>query len=200
VRVMEDFAFQCLKCGTCCNPRQANIDEDTSYFIPIYLNEVDGIIELAEQQNLSIQLEPDLIYFDELNNRLIIVTFALNLDQGCPFYSSTCAIYDQRPITCKAYPLTIFQQEGTTGIMVKPECSFVQDNHPKLKGLDYYELGEVFGDEFPFAREIQIAGNAITTKMLQLESEGKIRVPVKVHVELSEETRNLEKVRLDSIN
>lgn len=197
---MEDFAFQCLKCGTCCNPRQANIDEDTSYFIPIYLNEVDGIIELAEQQNLSIQLEPDLIYFDELNNRLLIVTFALNLDQGCPFYSSTCAIYDQRPITCKAYPLTIFQQEGTTGIMVKPECSFVQDNHPKLKGLDYYELGEVFGDEFPFAREIQIAGNAITTKMLQLESEGKIRVPVKVHVELSEETRNLEKVRLDSIN
>lgn len=198
--IVENLAFQCIKCGKCCNPSQANTDTDTSYFVPIYLNEVDEIIRLAEQHNLSIQLEPDLMYFDELNNRLIIVTFALNLDQGCPFFSSACTIYDQRPITCKAYPLAIFQQEGTTGIMLKPECSFIQEHHQKLRELDYYELGEVFGDEFPFAREIQIIGNAITTKILQLESESKIRVPVKVPVELTEETKAMEKIRLDSID
>jgi len=198
VRIMEDLTFQCIKCGKCCNPGQ--FETDTSHFLPIYLNEVERIIQLAEQHNLKILLEPDLMYFDELNNRLIIVTYALNLDNGgCPFYSSECIIYHQRPITCKAYPFAIFQQGETTGITLKPECSFVQEHHQQLKKLDYYELGEVFCDEFPFSREIQITGNAITSKILQLEGEGKIRIPVKAPVELTEETRNMEKVRLDTI-
>jgi Fe-S-cluster containining protein len=143
------------------------------------------------------------MYFDELNNRLIIVTYALNLEKGgCPFYSSEsdCTVYDQRPITCKAYPFAIFQQGETTGVTLKPECSFVQEHHQKLKELDYYELGEVFGDEFPFSREIQITGNAITTKILQLEGEGKIRIPIKAPVEITEETKNMEKVRLDNLS
>jgi Fe-S-cluster containining protein len=198
---MDHPAFQCLKCGKCCNPGQ--VDPETSHFIPIYLNEVDEILRLAEERNLAILLEPDLMYFDELNNRLIIVTYALNLENGgCPFYSSEsdCTIYDQRPITCKAYPFAIFQQGETTGVILKPECSFVQEHHQKLKELDYYELGEVFGDEFPFSREIQITGNAITTKILQLEGEGKIRIPIKAPVEITEETKNMEKVRLDNLS
>lgn len=195
---MEDLAFQCLQCGKCCNPRQE--DSETSHFIPIYLNEVDGLRRLAEERHLTIRLEPDLMYFDELNNRLIIVTYALNVDDGgCPFYASNCTIYRQRPITCKAYPLTIFQMGETTGMILKPECSFVQKHSDKLKELDYFETGDVFGDEFPFSREIQIIGNAISTKILQLESEGKIRVPVKAPVEISEETKMMEKVQLDSL-
>ena len=195
---MEDLAFQCLQCGKCCNPRQE--DSETSHFIPIYLNEVDGLRRLAEERHLTIRLEPDLMYFDELNNRLIIVTYALNVDDGsCPFYASNCTIYSKRPITCKAYPLTIFQMGETTGMILKPECSFVQKHSDKLKELDYFETVEVFGDEFPFSREIQIIGNAITTKILQLETEGKIRVPVKAPVEITEETKQMEKVRLDTL-
>jgi len=200
VKIMGDsISFQCERCGRCCNPSQ--FEKDIVHYIPLYLDEVDNIIQLARHNNLKIDLEPDLMYFDELNQQLIIVTYALRIDnRGCPFYHSGCMIYDQRPITCKAYPISIFRSNDNTGIILKPECSFVQKYGVSLKELDYYEMSDVFGNEFPFSREIQIRGNSITDQIIELEKFGKIRVPVKLPVEMTEETRNLTQVRLDKIN
>jgi Fe-S-cluster containining protein len=194
----DSISFQCIRCGKCCNPDQ--IDAETLQYIPIYLDEVDEIIRLATQHNLKIDLEPDLMYFDELNEQLIIVTYTLRIDNGgCPFYHSSCMIYNQRPITCKAYPLSIFQSNDTTGITLKPECSFVQKYGATLKKLDYYEMSDVFSNEFPFSREIQIKGKAITDQIVELENKGKIRVPVKLPVEITDEIKTMKKVRLDKI-
>ncbi|MHA1651269.1 MAG: YkgJ family cysteine cluster protein [Candidatus Helarchaeota archaeon] len=191
-------SFQCLRCGKCCNPNQVN--GETAYFIPIYLNEVERIENLAKQKALKITLEPDIMYHDELNDRLIVVTYALRIDKGgCPFYKSKCIIYDQRPITCKAYPLSIYMYQDTTCVALKSECTFVQQNRLKLKNLDYYELNDVFCDEFPFSREIQIMGHAITDQILALEAEKKVRIPIKIPVEVTEEIKQMEKIRLDEI-
>lgn len=190
--------FECDNCGICCNPGQ--VDKDADHFIPVYLDEVEGIKQLAMENNLEIQLAPDIMYYDELNNRLIIATYALQLNDGsCPFYQSNCSIYESRPITCKAYPLSIFRSNDTTGLTLKPECTFIQQNATHFKSLDFYEMSDVFSDEFPESRQIQIMGNAITSQIMELESENNIKVPVKFPVELTEETRDMNKIRLDAI-
>ena len=193
----ETISFQCMRCLNCCTPEHFGAE---IAYIPIYLDEVDRIKKLASQKNLQIQLEPDLMYFDELNNRLIIATYTLQLGkEGCPFHQMGCIIHEQRPITCRSYPLLVHRIGDTTGIMLKPECTFVQQNSAKLENLDYYEVSDVFSDEFQFAREIQIKGNAITDQIQQLEIEGKIKVPVKVPVEITEETKNMKRIRLAEI-
>ncbi|MFX1297425.1 MAG: YkgJ family cysteine cluster protein [Promethearchaeota archaeon] len=192
------LTFHCLRCVKCCNPERFGAE---ILSIPIYeVDEVDKLRNLARQQNLKIRLEPDLMYFDELNNRLIIVTYALQIDTGgCPFHKSECTIYEERPLTCRAYPLSVFRTKDTSSIMIKPECSFVQQNNTKLKNLDFYELSEVFSEEFPYARQIQIKGNAITNQIEQLELEGKVKIPVKLPVKLTEEIEKMKKIRLDEI-
>ncbi|MHA1131085.1 MAG: YkgJ family cysteine cluster protein [Candidatus Helarchaeota archaeon] len=191
------ITFQCLRCMRCCNSERFGSE---ILFIPIYLDELKRIKHLAEQRKLKIQLKPDITYYDELNNRLIIVTYALYIDKnGCPFYKLGCSIYDERPITCRAYPLSILRTEDTTTIILKPECTFVEKNRRTLADLDYYSLGDVFSDEFRYAREIQIKGNTIVNQIEKLESEGKIRILVKLPVELTEETLKLEKIQLDEI-
>ena len=81
----NSISFQCMRCGKCCNPCQ--YETVTTHYIPIYLDEVERMKTLAKQKNLEIRLEPDLMYYDELNNRLIIVTYALQIENGgCPFY------------------------------------------------------------------------------------------------------------------
>lgn len=175
-----------------------DIEEPLS--LPIYLDEVARIRHLAELNNQILDLQADLMYFDELNNRLIIVTYALIFDEnGCPFHKTHCIIYKERPITCKAYPIVINRIEDTTNMIIEPECSFVQENNEILRTLDYYELSDVFPNEFAYAREIQIRGNAITNKLQQLEEEGKVQIPVKLPVEHTDEIKNMEKVRLDKL-
>ena len=191
------ISFQCMRCLNCCTPE--HFGAETAY-IPLYLDEVDRIRELAAQKKLEIQVEPDLMYYDELNNRLIIATYTLQLGkEGCPFHRAGCTIHEHRPITCKAYPLLVHRIGDTTGIMLKPECKFISENSQKLEDLDYYDVSDVFCDEFKFAREIQIKGYGITSKILELENEKKIRVPVKIPVEITAETEEMDKVRLDEI-
>ena len=195
--VEHSTSFQCMRCLNCCTPE--HFGAEISY-VPIYLDEVDRIRDLAAERNLEIKLEPDLMYYDELNNRLIIVTYTLQLGkEGCPFHDEGCSIHKYRPITCKSYPLLVHRLGNTTGIMIKPECAFVQQNSAKLEDLDYYDVSDVFSDEFRFAREIQIKGNAITDQIEQLEADGKIKVPVKVPVKITEETKTMDKIRLDAI-
>lgn len=196
--MQESLSFHCKQCGKCCKSNQS--DEKVGYFIPLYLDEVDRLKELAKRKNLKIDIEPDLMYFDELNNQLIILTYAMKIDEkGCIFYQTECSIYEERPITCGAYPLSIYRVDDTTELSLKPECSFVEDNQCELRLLDYYDLGEVFTDEFPVAREIQIKGNTIREQIELLEKEGKIKIPVKLPVEITEEIETLVKVRLDVI-
>jgi Fe-S-cluster containining protein len=193
----EPLNFQCLRCVSCCSPERFGSE---ILAIPIYLEEVNRIRRLAEERELDIRLEPDIAYYDEMNNRLIIVTYALEIAKdGCPFHKSECMIYEERPITCRAYPLSIVRTEDTTSIILKPECTFVENNRSKLSNLDYFSLGDVFSEEFRYAREIQIKGNAVTDRLAHLESDGKVKIPVKLPVELTEETLKLEQVRLDEI-
>lgn len=194
----NSLSFQCMRCGKCCNPSKS--DPEMIHYIPIYLDETDQIESLAAQNNLKIRVDPDIMYYDELNSRLIILTYALQIDNdGCPFFQSQCSIYEQRPIVCKAYPLTICPSNETTAMILKPECLFVQKNNAALRNLEYYELSDVFSNEFPYSREIQIKGNEITNRIIQLENEQKIRVPVKLPVEPTEDMLALDKIRLDKI-
>ena len=195
--MVNSLIFQCLQCVKCCSPERFGAE---ILSIPIYLDEIEPIRRLAEQKNIEIILEPDFMYFDELNNRLLIATYALQIDKGgCPFHQVGCTIYEARPITCRAYPLSIFQIGDTTGMTLKPECSFVQQHSAELEDLDYFDTGDVFSNEFFYARQLLIKGKEIITQIEQLEAEGKIRVPVKLPVKITEETKAMVKIHLDEV-
>ena len=165
--------FQCLRCGTCCCP----INEvNKTRYIPIYLDEIDRILLFAKKFNKKIILKPDLIYPDIKNKQLIISTFEMVIKEKCEFFENGCLIYENRPITCKAYPVMVWRENAhRTLLHIDPKCNFVLKN-PIIYEYNFSELTKIFSNEYKYATEIMKKGQEILYKILQLEMDNKIDI------------------------
>jgi Fe-S-cluster containining protein len=83
--------FKCRRCGTCCHAFEGiKVTKAEAESLPLTLNARRGIAELF-----------DGTYF---------------LKEPCPFYNAAakaCGIYDNRPATCRNFPL--YNQRGVDG-------------------------------------------------------------------------------------
>lgn len=90
---IEDFRarFDCRRCGACCTAFEGlKLTKDEAESLPLPPDKRHGIAELF-----------DGTYF---------------LKEPCPFYNSAipgCEIYDNRPATCRSFPL--YNQRGEDG-------------------------------------------------------------------------------------
>jgi Fe-S-cluster containining protein len=168
--------FRCLRCGSCCCPK---IEPDKTRYIPIYLDELEVILQKSRDLQKSIKLRPDLVYADRLNSQLIETTFELIVYDECEFYntdSKSCIIYQDRPLTCKAFPVLTWRPDGHRKyLQINSKCKFVSQNI-WLYDCSYSELETFFPNEYKYAKDLMDTGREILHKILQLESDGIIDI------------------------
>jgi len=169
--------FECLKCGFCCT--HADRDFSERRYIPIFYDEIRHLNELAEKLDVQIEIIADLMYPDSLNKVYIITSYALTFPDTCGFFDKNkgCLIYEDRPLTCKSYPLSLWREDALRKMLkVETSCKFVEKNIDLTLNKDFNELKEFFPDEYGFARKILIKGKEILTKIVQLEKDEKINL------------------------
>ncbi|MFX0133800.1 MAG: YkgJ family cysteine cluster protein [Candidatus Hodarchaeota archaeon] len=178
--------FKCLKCGKCCHNV---ILKGYERYIPIYLDEIHKYTKMAEEKNLNLHLEPDLLYPDVINKKLIIVTYVFKFKDVCVFYKENfgCTIYKDRPITCKAYPVSIWTDHKKSPLdpiltvpiylmSVNVDCKFVEQESHLVHMKNYMELKDFFPDEYNQAMKLMIKGKEILYRLIELETQKKIDV------------------------
>ncbi len=119
--------FKCSKCGECCilgkeyeSENKTNEDQNNIVRkIIVYPEEADLLLFLAEENNIKFQFTEDSILPDAKNKNLIIVRYSIEINEEnktppnskyntCPFFlDGNCIIYDNRPLSCRAYPLSV---------------------------------------------------------------------------------------------
>ncbi len=169
--------FKCLKCGYCCS--HSDRDYSELRYIPIFYDEIKFLNDLAEKLDIHIEIIPDLMYPDLLNKVYIITTYSLTFPETCGFFDTKkgCSIYEDRPLTCKSYPLSLWREDGLRKMLkVETSCKFVSQNLDLTLNKDFNELKEFFPEEYEFARKILIKGKEILMKIVQLEKDEKINI------------------------
>ncbi len=126
--------FECKRCGKCCeNPGE----------IAIFEWEKEIIEKEAEKENNgNAVVVPGIIA--KIGNSKIIVQWKIRNKGKCLFFdeiSRRCKIYENRPLVCRAYPLS---------------CS----------GINLKEVREIIGEECKYAKIPFNIGEKITKKEL----------------------------------
>jgi len=167
--------FKCFKCGVCCHNVRS---EGYERYIPIYLDEVEKFKKIAEEKQVNLIMEPDLLYPDRLNKKLIIVTYVFKIDEVCVFYNEKigCSIYEDRPITCKAYPVAVWREDINYTMKVNTDCKFVEKHIDIISPKNYSELEKFFPQEYIHARRMMIKGKEVLYRIIELEKQNKIDV------------------------
>lgn len=167
--------YKCLRCGRCCHNTKS---EGYERYIPIYLDEIPRLRNLAEKKNLKLHLEPDLLYPDALNKKLIVVTYIFKFKHVCVFYKENfgCTIYKDRPITCTAYPVSIWREQFNYQMNIETECQFIEKNRDLISTKNYEELKNYFPKEYIQAKKLMIKGKELIYRLIELEKQKKIDV------------------------
>ncbi|MBD3227264.1 MAG: hypothetical protein GF329_03670, partial [Candidatus Lokiarchaeota archaeon] len=162
--------FVCMRCGDCCCPKK---EPNNIRYIPIYLDELDIILQKAQDYRTNMKIRPDLVYVDVLNDRLIIATYEMIIKDKCEFYSDNigCKIYDERPITCKAFPIMMWRPDGHRKyLFMNPKCTYIARNS-EVYNLGFSKLARFFHDEYRSAKRLMNKRSEMLNKILQLESD-----------------------------
>lgn len=169
--------FECLQCGSCCK----HVDQDFSEhrYIPIFYDEISSLFQLAENLNVQIEIQPDLMYPDKLNQILLITSYVLQFKENCGFYRENegCLIYKNRPLTCQSFPIAIWREDANrTMLKVETSCIFVKNNIDLTLNKDFKQLKSFFPNEYEIAEKILMKGKEILFKIVRLEKEEKINL------------------------
>jgi len=167
--------FNCLRCGLCCK----HVDQDYSErrYIPIFFDEINKLRALAEEMEVEIEILPDLTYPDKLNNVFIITSYVLTFGESCGFFDEKkgCLIYEERPLTCKSFPIMVWREDGHRKLLkVETSCFFVKKNLNETLAKNFNELKNFFPQEYKIAEEILAKGKEILYKIVRLEKEKQI--------------------------
>lgn len=128
--MVEIKKFECSKCGNCCRTFSFSDKEEMPYFdedglicinhltLPLY----DWEVEVFKNNGKGDLVVPYKIIFDNKNNRNIVLQYTLS-ENTCPFLGeSSCAVYSNRPSTCRMFPCAIrlgeVDKDGKGGIEV----------------------------------------------------------------------------------
>ena len=84
---MYDLKYKCLRCGQCCFEIK---DSPEIKRIPLYPEEVDKLIKIAEKKLIQeFKVIEDLVFPDSKNKKILVITYRIFLDNTkshCPFY------------------------------------------------------------------------------------------------------------------
>lgn len=174
-----------MKCGICC----FEIPGAYQKRIPLYPEEVEKLIEVSKQRNIKFNVIEDLVFPDILNEKILVITYKIKLDnkdECCPFYNKDagCTIQEIKPIACKAYPLSLKQEDAFHfQISIDPLCSFVVKNYDNLTNIDWNQIKEIFQEEYRNA-ELHLRKNKkLILKIKQLEHLKKIKISREITIE-----------------
>lgn len=173
--------YICQKCGTCCHEVEG---KELGYIkrIPLYPEEVDRLINIAKEREITFSVIEDLVFPDIDNKKIYVVTYRILLDnenQCCPFYNNDkgCSIHNVKPLACQAYPLALKHIDAFNfQISIDPLCNFVVDEYEDLKKSDLEKLKEIFVYEYPKAEKFYRKNKKLMFKIRQLEFEKKIKI------------------------
>ncbi len=141
-------------CGKCCHEVPFVEDECSYKRIPLYPEEANRLENIAKERGIELHLIEDLVFPDELNQRIILVTWRILLDNKekvCPFHQKGkgCTIHDQKPLACKSYPLALQTIDAfNTKIEIDPLCEFTIQNRDALEKANAKDISEIYGGEF----------------------------------------------------
>ena len=177
---MQKLRYECMKCGICCSIPQ-NLNNDYIKRIPVYPEEVDRLIQIAERRRLPFKVKEDLVFPDVKNKKILILTYRFILrPQGmCVFYdiNDGCTIHVEKPYACQAYPLAIRRVDSfNLEITIDPLCKFITNNYEKLKDVGIESIKEIFTDEYPKAEKFYKKNKRLQLKIRRLEAEDKIKI------------------------
>ena len=125
--------ISCLKCGKCC---KSLIEEHEGLCQGIFLfpEEAIKLEKIGKQKGIDVKIVPKdgVSKFGSITPE-IIFSFQFE-DDLCPFFdekTNSCSIYDDRPTTCRAYPIVLCYKY----LMLTSDCSSVEDR--KTNGFRY---------------------------------------------------------------
>ncbi|KKK42577.1 hypothetical protein LCGC14_0385580 [marine sediment metagenome] len=166
-------------CGTCCH----KIPEDLLKRIPLYPDEADKLIELAESRKIDFKIIEDLVFPDLKNEKILVLTYRIKLDNEsncCPFYDKKngCTIQYDKPMACRAYPLALKRKDAFNfSISIDPYCNFVANNYKELEVVNLEILKKVFNEEYSKAEDYYRKNKKLMYKIRKLEVTKKIDIP-----------------------
>lgn len=184
---MKKLKYECLKCGVCCY----EIPGEYSKRIPLYPEEVNRLIQIADKRDIEFKVIEDLVFPDILNKKIIVLTYKIKFErenQSCPFYTKKegCTIQKIKPLACKAYPLSLKQQDAYNfQIDIDPLCKFVNndENYDYLKKSDWKGIKDIFEQEYKNAEEHLKKNKKLILKIRKLEAEKKIKISRNISLE-----------------
>ncbi len=163
-----------MKCGACC----AVLEEFQGKYvkrIPLYPDEVDKLISIAKKRGVRFKVIEDLIFPDILNERILVITYRINLDNlevRCPFYDQEngCSAHDIKPIACQAYLLALKREDAFSfQLSVDPLCKYVVRNYNELKGATLDTIKEIFKEEYMKAEKFYKKNKKLQLKIKEME-------------------------------
>ncbi len=177
---MTELNYACLKCGKCCS----NLSFSNKNYIkriPLYPEEVDRLIEIAKKRQIPLKVKEDLVFPDILNKKILVLTyrFILNENGHCVFYDPKlgCTIHEIKPFACQAYPLAIKRIDAfNLEITIDSTCNWVEENHKKLKNIEYNKIKIIFSESFKNAEAFLTKKKKLQLHIRRMEAENKIKI------------------------
>ena len=178
--------FECLKCGKCCH-EVPFVEGECSYKrIPLYPEEANRLEQFAKDRGIELHLMEDLVFPDELNQKILLVTWRILLDNEekvCPFHDKEkgCSIHEQKPLACQAYPLALQIIDAfNSKIEIDPLCEFTIKHRDVLERGNAKEIKEIYGDEYKNVEKHLNRNKKVQYQIRILEQTGKIKIPTQI--------------------
>ncbi len=178
--------FQCLRCGKCCH-EVPFVESECSYKrIPLYPEEANRLEKIAKERGIKLHLIEDLVFPDELNKQIILVTWRILLDNEekvCPFHQKGqgCTIHEEKPLACKSFPLALQTIDAfNTRIDIDPLCEFTIQNRDVLEKANAKEIEEIYGEEYKNVEQHLKRNKKVQYKLRIFEQTGKRIIPKQI--------------------
>jgi Fe-S-cluster containining protein len=176
-----------MQCGTCCSIPK---DDKGNYIkrIPLYPEEVNKLIVIARERNISLKVKEDLVFPDILNKKILVLTYRFILEPSnyCIFHNPIigCTIHENKPLSCQAYPLAIRIIDAfNLEISIDPFCNWIEKNYDELKQTNLQNLKEIFPEEYENAVKFLRKNKRLQLKIKRLEAENKIKISRKISLD-----------------
>mgnify|MGYP001584456444 CR=1 FL=1 len=101
--------FQCQKCGECCK----NYERIEGGGVHLFEWEKNKLEQHAKTLGINLELQP----FSIFKVGKVYVAYHYIIKNACPFFEdNSCMIYNNRPSTCKTFPINFFMYDPIENI------------------------------------------------------------------------------------